>query len=71
VFVCLGKIQALKHSVPKGDKKKKKEMTLEIAKLETEIEERHQKEIQEFQDGNKTEVNHTILGITSLIYSFQ
>lgn len=34
----LGKIQALKKSVSKGDKKRKKEVTLEIAKLEAELE---------------------------------
>ncbi|KAK3755413.1 hypothetical protein QZH41_016626, partial [Actinostola sp. cb2023] len=44
----MGKIQSFKHSVPKGDKKKKKEITLEIAKLETQLEERQKKEIDEF-----------------------
>ena len=35
----------MKHSVPKGDKKKKKEITLEIAKLEEELTIRHKKEL--------------------------
>ncbi|XP_072396835.1 deubiquitinase OTUD6B [Diabrotica undecimpunctata] len=41
------KIQALKKTVPKGDKKKKKEITEEIAKLELELEEKHRKELGE------------------------
>lgn len=36
----------MKHSVPKGDKKKKKEITLEIAKLEEELNDRHKKELE-------------------------
>ncbi|XP_020623841.1 OTU domain-containing protein 6B-like isoform X2 [Orbicella faveolata] len=40
------KIQSLKHSVPKGDKKKKKEVALEIAKLEEELTNRQKKELE-------------------------
>jgi len=36
----------MKHSVPKGDKKKRKEVTLEIAKLEEELSDRHKKELE-------------------------
>ena len=36
----------MKHSVPKGDKKKKKEVALEIAKLEEELTGRHKKELE-------------------------
>ena len=38
------KVQSLKRSVPKGDKKKKKEITAEIALLEAKLEEKHNKE---------------------------
>lgn len=38
-------IQRLKHSVPKGDKKKKKEITAQIAVLEAELDEKHNQEI--------------------------
>jgi OTU domain-containing protein 6 len=38
-------IQQLKHSVPKGDKKKKKEITSQVALLEAELEARHEKEL--------------------------
>ncbi|XP_028392740.1 deubiquitinase OTUD6B-like [Dendronephthya gigantea] len=41
------KIQALKRSVPKGDKKKKKEIVAEIALLEAKLDEKHDKEKKE------------------------
>lgn len=37
----------MKHSVPKGDKKKKKQVMAEIAMLEAKMEERHQSEIED------------------------
>ncbi len=43
----IAKVQALKKSATKGDKKKKKEVAEEIAKLESEIETRHKSELQE------------------------
>lgn len=45
------KIQSLKHSVPKGDKKKKKEVALEIAKLEEELTDRHTQELAVLENG--------------------
>ena len=47
VHVRAAKIQALKKSIPKGDKKKKKEVGAEIAQLELELEERHKKDLEE------------------------
>ncbi|XP_033626290.1 deubiquitinase OTUD6B-like [Asterias rubens] len=43
-------IQALKRSIPKGDKKKKKEVTADIAKLESDLSERQEKELNALQD---------------------
>jgi len=43
------KIMGLKKTATKGDKKKKKEVAEEIAKLEHELEERHQNELQQFE----------------------
>ena len=45
---CLARIQALKKSVPKGDKKKKKDVTAQIAQLEQEVKERHNAELDEY-----------------------
>ena len=44
----------MKHAVPKGDKKKKKQVAMEIAILEGQLEERHQAEIKHL----NTKVNH-------------
>lgn len=46
--MCAAQVQQLKHSVSKGDKKKKKEVTAQIAILESELEARHQQELQAF-----------------------
>ncbi|XP_041376616.1 deubiquitinase OTUD6B-like [Gigantopelta aegis] len=39
-----GEIQKLKHTVPKGDKKKKKEITEQIAKLQADLDLKHKQE---------------------------
>jgi len=44
------KIQSLKHSIAKGDKKKKKEITEEVARLELELEERQNLELKNFKE---------------------
>ncbi|XP_029842373.2 deubiquitinase OTUD6B isoform X2 [Ixodes scapularis] len=41
------KIQNLKHSVPKGDKKKKREVMAEVAMLEAQLEEKQNKELED------------------------
>ncbi|XP_029652950.1 deubiquitinase OTUD6B [Octopus sinensis] len=38
-------VQKIKHSVPKGDKKRKKEATDEIAKLEEDLKKKHEEEL--------------------------
>jgi len=43
----LAKAQKIKHAVPKGDKKRLKETKQEIAKLEMELDAKHQQELQE------------------------
>jgi len=49
------KIQVLKKSASKGDKKKKKETTEEIARLEFELNEKHDKELKELSDQTSIE----------------
>ncbi|KAJ8916223.1 hypothetical protein NQ315_016362 [Exocentrus adspersus] len=39
------RVQGMKKSIPKGDKKKKKEVADEIAKLENDLEEKHKQEL--------------------------
>jgi len=48
------KIQALKKSAGKGDKKKKKEVLEAITKLELELDERHSNELAQLSDTTKT-----------------
>jgi len=50
------KIQAMKKTATKGDKKKKKEVTEEIAKLESNLEQKHQTELLEL-NTNKMSLN--------------
>ena len=58
VFVLLysAQIQKLKHSVSKGEKKKKKEITEQIAQLEADLDKKHEQELKELQEG-KTKVH--------------
>lgn len=54
-----GKIQALKKSATKGDKKKKKEVQEEIARLESEMDKRHDEELAEVNGtGNNANVSN-------------
>uniref|UniRef100_A0A915BGL0 OTU domain-containing protein n=1 Tax=Parascaris univalens TaxID=6257 RepID=A0A915BGL0_PARUN len=43
------KLTSLRHSVAKDDKKRKREVTAEIEKLENDLKERHKKELAEFE----------------------
>ncbi|XP_004615809.1 OTU domain-containing protein 6A [Sorex araneus] len=43
-------IQDMKNSVPKSDKRRRKQMHLEVARLQAEMEQKHQKELEQFQD---------------------
>ena len=45
MFIIQAKIQALKKTASKGDKKKKKEVAEETAKLEAELDQRHEQEL--------------------------
>ncbi|XP_012591702.1 OTU domain-containing protein 6A [Microcebus murinus] len=44
------RIQAMKNSVPKSDKKKRKQLLLDVARLEAEMEQKHQQELEKFQE---------------------
>lgn len=51
-------IQSLKKSIPKGDKKKKKEISEEIAKLENDLDEKHKEELTSLKSTSVSEQNH-------------
>jgi hypothetical protein len=62
------KIQGLKKQASKGDKKKKKEVAEEIAKLEAELDSRHEQEIAEIKNssGDSKEVSFPDLSGSNL-----
>ncbi|XP_055986134.1 OTU domain-containing protein 6A [Sorex fumeus] len=43
-------IQGMKNSVPKSDKRRRKQMHLEVARLQAEMEQKHQQEMEQFQE---------------------
>ncbi|XP_010971933.1 OTU domain-containing protein 6A [Camelus bactrianus] len=45
------RIQSMKNSVPKSDKNKRKQLLLDVARLEAEMEQKHQQELEKFQEG--------------------
>lgn len=51
------KIQSIKKSIPKGDKKKKKEITEDISRLESELEEKHKAELNNLKSHSESEQN--------------
>ncbi|XP_033117213.1 deubiquitinase OTUD6B-like [Anneissia japonica] len=61
-----GKIQAMKHAIPKGDKKKKKETTIEIAKLEAELNNRQEEELKNLIKPNSVTENGIETGMEKL-----
>ncbi len=42
----------MKNAVPKNDKKKRKQLTDDIAKLETELTQKHENELKQFQNSS-------------------
>lgn len=62
------KIQSMKNSVPKNDKKRRKQLTEDIAKMEAELEERHKHELADLSQKPtaETQVNSVTNGVTNL-----
>lgn len=59
--ILLAKIQALKKSASKGDKKKRKEVTEEITRLELELNKKHEHEISELKAKVILELYHIFM----------
>lgn len=62
------KIQSMKNAVPKNDKKRRKQLTEDIAKLEAELEEKHAQELAVSLQKQcaQTEINSVANGVTGL-----
>ncbi|XP_029369262.1 deubiquitinase OTUD6B [Echeneis naucrates] len=60
------KIQGMKNSIPKNDKKRRKQMTEEIAKLEADLNQKHEEELRKLKSTNDTKVEQVINGIETI-----
>lgn len=57
------KIQSMKNAVPKNDKKRRKQLTEEVAKLEADLVQKHQEELSQLKSTTETKVNEFLLNI--------
>ncbi|XP_051925239.1 deubiquitinase OTUD6B [Hippocampus zosterae] len=60
------KIQSMKNSVPKNDKKRRKQMTEEIAKMEAELDHKHDEELRQLVSTSDTQVEEAVNGVEGL-----
>ncbi|KAM5157659.1 deubiquitinase OTUD6B isoform 1-T1 [Mantella aurantiaca] len=62
------KIQSMKNSVPKNDKKRRKQLTEEVAKLESDLDEKHKQELAALEEkpSSQTEISSVTNGVTGL-----
>uniref|UniRef100_UPI0037E7E8EF deubiquitinase OTUD6B n=1 Tax=Semicossyphus pulcher TaxID=241346 RepID=UPI0037E7E8EF len=59
-------IQSMKNAVPKNDKKRRKQMTEEIAKLEADLSQKHEEECKQLQSTAGTKVEEVLNGVENL-----
>lgn len=57
------KIQSMKNAVPKNDKKRRKQLTEEIAKLEADLSQKHEEEFSQLKSITDTKVEEVINGV--------
>ncbi|RVE66539.1 hypothetical protein OJAV_G00108100 [Oryzias javanicus] len=60
------KIQSMKNAVPKNDKKRRKQLTEEIAKLEADLNQKHEEEFQQLKSAADKDVEEAVNGVTAL-----
>ncbi|XP_029920282.1 deubiquitinase OTUD6B [Myripristis murdjan] len=60
------KIQSLKNAVPKNDKKRRKQLTEDIAKLEAELNQKHEEELKQLKSPADTKVGEMINGVEAM-----
>ncbi|XP_029022319.1 deubiquitinase OTUD6B [Betta splendens] len=60
------KIQSMKNAVPKNDKKRRKQLTEDIAKLEADLSQKHEEESMHLKSTVITKVEETINGVETL-----
>ncbi|XP_039977732.1 deubiquitinase OTUD6B [Xiphias gladius] len=60
------KIQSMKNAVPKNDKKRRKQLTEEISKLEADLSQKHEEEFRQLKSTNDTMVEEVINGVENI-----
>ncbi|XP_062044258.1 deubiquitinase OTUD6B isoform X2 [Lepus europaeus] len=65
------KIQGMKNAVPKNDKKRRKQLTEDVAKLEKELEQKHREELEQLKLTSKNKIDSVAVNISSLVLENQ
>ncbi|XP_012868002.1 PREDICTED: OTU domain-containing protein 6B isoform X2 [Dipodomys ordii] len=66
------KIQGMKNAVPKNDKKRRKQLTEDVAKLEKEMEQKHREELEQLKLASKeNEIDSIAVNISHLVIENQ
>lgn len=60
------KIQSMKTAIPKNDKKRRKQMTEEIAKIEADLNQKHEEELRQLKSTTITEVEEVLNGVETM-----
>lgn len=60
------KIQSMKNAVPKNDKKRRKQLTEEIAKLEADLTQKHDEELRQLSSATDTKVEEVVNGVEAM-----
>lgn len=60
------KIQSMKNAVPKNDKKRRKQLTEEITKLEADLNQKHEEEVKQLKSATNTKAEEVVNGVESL-----
>ncbi|XP_061520705.1 deubiquitinase OTUD6B isoform X1 [Phycodurus eques] len=61
------KIQSMKNSVPKNDKKRRKQMTEEITKMEAELDQKHDEELRRLESASDAKVEEVPNGVEEVL----
>ncbi|ELW59127.1 OTU domain-containing protein 6B [Tupaia chinensis] len=66
------KIQSMKNAVPKNDKKRRKQLTEDVAKLEREMEQKHREELEQLKLSSKeNKIDSVAVNISNLVLENQ
>uniref|UniRef100_A0A8C0CDJ0 Deubiquitinase OTUD6B n=1 Tax=Balaenoptera musculus TaxID=9771 RepID=A0A8C0CDJ0_BALMU len=66
------KIQGMKNAVPKNDKKRRRQLTEDVAKLEAEMEQKHKEELEQLKLTSKeSKIDSVAVNISNLVLENQ